>query len=161
MSRGVIYTATFKDFLNGLFLVDVPTGYTRVQFNQFTAGARPYDLVVGGGGGANPDWGWLKMGEQNVAEYSSPGSTLIVRQNAPYDMTYSSNPGGSLIMKVWCDGIDAQNNIIAAGKIGDTITLGMNGTPYKITNRNLKIYLTNEIDQLVNNLGVILQFTFL
>lgn len=147
MSRGVIYTATFRNFLNGVFEVDVPQGYTRIQFNQFTAGSRHAET-------------WIT--ELNTPTIlSNTGGSLSVTQTVPLDKVWTEVPSKSAILKAWCEGLDAQSPVVAAGKVGETIYLGMNGNPYKITNRSLRMYITNEVDTLVNNLGIILQYTFL
>lgn len=147
MSRGVIYTATFRDFLNGVFEIDVPQGYTRIQFNQFTAGAKEPGA-------------WIT--ELNTPTIlSATGGSLSVTQTVPINKTWTEDPLQSVILKAWCEGIDAQSPVVAAGRLGETIYLGMNGNPYKITNRSLRMYITNEVDTLVNNLGIILQYTFL
>lgn len=147
MSRGVIYTATFRNFLTGVFEVDVPQGYTRIQFNQFTAGSRK--------AGA-----WIT--ELNTPTIlSNTGGSLSVTQTIPLDKVWTEDPSESAILKAWCEGLDTQSPVVAAGRVGETIYLGMNGNPYKITNRSLRMYITNEVDTLVNNLGIILQYTFL
>ena len=154
MSRGVIYTATYRDFLEGVLLIDVPQGYNRIQFNQFTAGGvKEINGQI---------WGWLYKDEQaNLQALTNSNMKLYATQRAPIDKTYAPAPEMSLILKVFCEGIDSQSPIVAATTVGDTVYLGMNGNPYKITNRTLKIYITNETDQLVNNFGIILQYTFI
>lgn len=147
MSRGVIYTATFRDFLNGVFEVDVPQGYTRIQFNQFTAGSK------------NPT-SWITALDTPTI-LSNTGGSISVTQTKPLNKMWTERPQNSVILKAWCEGIDAQSPVIAAGRVEETIYLGMNGNPYKITNRSLRMYITNEVDTLVNNLGIILQYTFL
>lgn len=147
MSRGVIYTATFRDFLNGVFEVDVPQGYTRIQFNQFTAGLNlPRCWIV-------------ELNKPTVL--TATGGSVSVTQTVPIDKTWTKVPDASAILKAWCEGIDAQSPVVAAAKVSDTVYLGMNGNPYKITNRSLRMYITNEMDTLVNNVGIILQYTFL
>ena len=147
MSRGVIYTATFRDFLGGVFEVDVPQGYTRIQFNQFTAGSR------------KPTSWITELDTPTIL--SDTGGSISVTQTKPLNKVWTELPQNSVILKAWCDGIDTQSPVIAAGRVGETIYLGMNGNPYKITNRSLRMYITNEVDTLVNNLGIILQYTFL
>ena len=155
MSRGVINTLTYKDFLGGFATLDVPVGYNRVQFNQFTAGAVDNFGVIGGN-----ERLWLNLDEtKNVRE--PYGKVLTVKQECPYEMNFARNPEMSVVLKVFCDGIDAQGKIVAACATGTTIQLGMNGNPYKITDRTLKIYITNEVDLIVNNVGIILQLTFI
>lgn len=147
MSRGVIYTATFRDLLNGVFEVDVPQGYTRIQFNQFTAGSR------------KPTSWITELDTPTIL--SDTGGSISVTQTKPLNKVWTESPQNSVILKAWCEGIDTQSPVIAAGRVGETIYLGMNGNPYKITNRSLRMYVTNEVDTLVNNLGIILQYTFL
>ena len=147
MSRGVIYTATFRDFLSGVFEVDVPQGYTRIQFNQFTAGSeKPTSWIT-------------KLDTPTIL--TNTGGPISVTQTSPLNKVWTERPQNSVILKAWCEGLDAQSPVIAAGRVGETIYLGMNGNPYKITNRSLRVYITNEVDTLVNNLGIILQYTFL
>lgn len=149
MSRGVIYTATYKEFLGGFYEVEVPQGYNRIQFNQFTAGVPIVNK-------------WLAPGEsQNIWADTMPNRTFTVTQEKPIQYTAAEQPAGSVLMKVYCEGIDAQNNIVAAARVGDTLPLGMNGNPYKVTGRSIKIYIVNEGDLIVNNVGIVLQFTFL
>lgn len=147
MSRGVIYTATFLDFINGLHVVEVPQGYNRVQINQFTAGV------------SSPN-AWLKKMDKpdNV---SHTGGSLTVMQTFPMGRAYAAKPEYSSILKAFCEGIDTQSNVVAATKVGETVYLGMNGNPYKITNRTLRFYITNETNELVNNTAIILQYTFI
>lgn len=145
MSRGVIYTATFQDFLNGVYEVDVPQGYNRVQINQFTAG------TFG-------NRAWIEEGENNV---DFTGGVFNVNQTFPVGRRVAKTPANSLLLKLFCAGIDTQSNLIAAAVVGDTVNLGMNGNPYKITNRTIRFYITNEVDALVNNLGIVLQYTFI
>ena len=147
MSRGVIYTATFRDLLNGIFEVDVPQGYTRIQFNQFTAGSE------------NPT-SWITTLDKPI-RLTQTGGSISVTQTKPLNKVWTALPQNSVILKAWCEGIDAQSPVVAAGRVGETIYLGMNGNPYKITSRSLRMYITNEVDTLVNNLGIILQYTFL
>ena len=147
MSRGVNYTATFLDFINGLHVVEVLQGYNRVQINQFTAGT-PYP-------GA-----WLKKMDE-PKQVSNTGGSLKVMQTFPMGRTYATQPEYSLILKAFCEGIDTQSNVVAATAVGETVYLGMNGNPYKITNRTLKFYITNETNELVNNTAIILQYTFI
>lgn len=147
MSRGVIYTATFLDFINGLHVVEVPQGYNRVQINQFTAGS------------PNPD-AWLKKTDE-PKNVSHTGGSLKVTQNFPIGRPYAARPEYSYILKAFCEGIDTQSNVMAATTVGETVYLGMNGNPYKITNRTLKFYITNETNELVNNTAIILQYTFI
>ena len=147
MSRGVIYVATFRDFLNGVFEVDVPQGYTRIQFNQFTAGLN------------EPDCWIKKLNEPTVL--TATGGSVSVTQTVPLNKTWTEQPDKSAILKAWCEGIDTQSPVVAATRVGETVYLGMNGNPYKITNRSLRMYVTNEMDTLVNNVGIILQYTFL
>ena len=147
MSRGVIYVATFRDFLNGVFEIDVPQGYTRIQFNQFTAGL-------------NESHCWIKkLNEPTVL--TATGGSVSVTQTVPLNKTWTEKPDRSSILKAWCEGIDTQSPVVAATRVGETVYLGMNGNPYKITNRSLRMYITNEMDTLVNNVGIILQYTFL
>lgn len=145
MSRGVIYTATFQDFLNGVYEVDVPQGYNRVQINQFTAGS-------------SRDMTWVKKGEDNV---DFTGGVFMINQTYPMGRNVAKNPENSVLLKLFCTGIDTQSNLVAAALVGETVNLGMNGNPYKITNRTIRFYITNEVDALVNNLGVVLQYTFI
>lgn len=147
MSRGVIYTATFLDFINGVHVVEVPQGYTRVQINQFTAGCEHMET-------------WLKEG-QGPYNADSTGGSLIVEQTFPVGKKVAKDPFQSNLLKVYCEGIDTQSNVVAATRVGDTVYLGMNGNPYKTTNRNLRFYVTNEADALVNNTCIILQYTFI
>lgn len=146
MSRGVIYTATFLDFINGAHVVEVPQGYTRVQINQFTAGSPRTDS-------------WLKQGKNTNVDQT--GGSLLVEQTFPIGKKVALSPSMSALLKVWCEGIDTQSNVVAAARVGDTVYLGMNGNPYKTTSRNLRFYITNEVDALVNNTCVILQYTFI
>ena len=162
MSRGVIYTATYRSFLNGELVIDVPNGYNRIQFNQFTAGA--VKEIVDPEDGTVTYWGWLYEGENDFnAQRLTAGATapLFITQRCPITRTYSPTPHNSLILKVFCEGIDTQSTVVMAGAVGDTVTLGMNGNPYKITNRTIRIYITDENDLLVNNMGVVLQYTFI
>lgn len=145
MSRGVIYTATFTDFLKGFHVVEVPQGYNRVQINQFTAGS------VGA-------WIMSGPGQQNV---DSTGGTMYIVQEAPIGKRAASVPSESKLLKVFCEGIDTQSNVVAAVSVGETAYLGMNGNPYKVTNRVLRFYITNEFDALVFNTGIVLQYTFI
>ena len=147
MSRGVIYTATFLDFINGEHVVDVPQGYNRVQINQFTAGTNYADS-------------WLKKMDQ-PRNISRTGGSLYVQQKFPISRTHAISPANSYILKAFCEGIDTQSNVVAAATVGETVYLGMNGNPYKITNRTLKFYITNEANELVNNTAIILQYTFI
>lgn len=150
MSRGVIYTATFLDFINGLHVVEVPQGYNRVQINQFTAGAYLPET-------------WLRLYDDKPKSVNidKTGGSLFVEQRFPIGKKYAKNPENSRLLKVYCEGIDTQSNVVAATTVGDTVYLGMNGNPYKITNRSLKFYITNEVDALVNNTCVVLQYTFI
>lgn len=145
MSRGVIYTATFTDFLKGFHVVEVPQGYNRIQINQFTAGS------------VNA---WIEAQEeqQNV---DRTGGTMYVVQEAPLGKRVATQPRNSKLLKVFCEGIDTQSNVVAAVSVGETAYLGMNGNPYKVTNRVLRFYITNEFDALVFNTGVVLQYTFI
>lgn len=145
MSRGVIYTATFTDFLKGFHVVEVPQGYNRVQINQFTAGS------------VNA-WIEAQPGQQNV---DRTGGTMYVVQEAPLGKRVATIPSESKLLKVFCEGIDTQSNVVAAVSVGETAYLGMNGNPYKVTNRVLRFYITNEYDALVFNTGVVLQYTFI
>lgn len=145
MSRGVIYTATFTDFLKGFHVVEVPQGYNRVQINQFTAGS------------VNA-WIEAQTGQQNV---DRTGGTMYVVQETPLGKRVATRPGNSKLLKVFCEGIDTQSNVVAAVSVGETAYLGMNGNPYKVTNRVLRFYITNEYDALVFNTGVVLQYTFI
>lgn len=147
MSRGVIYTATFLDFINGEHVVDVPQGYNRVQINQFTAGTFGNDA-------------WLEKMDQ-PENVSHTGGSLYVQQKFPISRTHATAPANSYILKAFCEGIDTQSNVVAAAAVGETVYLGMNGNPYKITNRTLKFYITNEANELVNNTAIILQYTFI
>lgn len=147
MSRGVIYTATFLDFINGVHVVEVPQGYTRVQINQFTAGAWNAET-----------WLFPKRGPYNV---DFTGGSLIVEQTFPVGKKFAIEPVKSHLLKVYCEGIDTQSNVVAATRVGSTVYLGMNGNPYKTTSRNLRFYITNEVDALVNNTCIILQYTFI
>lgn len=150
MSRGVIYTATFLDFINGLHVVEVPQGYNRVQINQFTAGSS--DVLT-----------WITVPDtgSRPADVDNTGGSLFVEQRFPIGKKYAKMPENSRLLKVYCEGIDTQSNVVAATTVGDTVYLGMNGNPYKITNRSLKFYITNEVDALVNNTCVVLQYTFI
>lgn len=150
MSRGVIYTATFLDFLNGLHAVEVPQGYNRVQINQFTAGSTNITTWI-----SVPDTGTIPINVDNT------GGSLIIEQSFPIGKKHAKYPENSTLLKVYCEGIDTQSNVVAATTVGDTVYLGMNGNPYKITNRSLKFYITNEVDALVNNTCVVLQYTFI
>lgn len=147
MSRGVIYTATFLDFINGEHVVDVPQGYNRVQINQFTAGTADEDA-------------WLKK-MNKPDNVSHTGGSFYVQQKFPISRTHATEPAKSYILKAFCEGIDTQSNVVAAATVGETVYLGMNGNPYKITNRTLKFYITNEANELVNNTAIILQYTFI
>lgn len=147
MSRGVIYTATFLDFISGVHVVEVPQGYTRVQINQFTAGCeRPETWLLAGKGPRNVDL---------------TGGSLIIEQTFPLGKKVAREASHSSLLKVYCEGIDTQSNVVAATRVGDTVYLGMNGNPYKTTSRNLRFYVTNEVDALVNNTCVVLQYTFI
>lgn len=159
MSRGVIYTATYKDFLNGVLTVELPVGYNRIQFNQFTAGGTTYVYMEELS--KNQLHGWIPLAPEGVDVNYGLGDPFVITQTAPLGKTYSKTPNSSIILKVYCEGIDAQSPIVAAARVGDTVYLGMNGNPYKVTNKTLRIYIVNELDMLVNNLGIILQFTFL
>lgn len=147
MSRGVIYTATFLDFVNGEHVVDVPQGYNRVQINQFTSGTFN-------------DAGWITKFNEPI-NVSRTGSTFLITQRFPINKPHATDPAKSVILKVFCEGIDTQSNVVAAAIVGETVYLGMNGNPYKITNRTLKFYITNEVNELVNNTAIILQYTFI
>lgn len=145
MSRGVIYTATFTDFLKGFHVVEVPQGYNRVQINQFTAGS--VDA-----------WISVSSEQQNV---DKTGGSMFVVQEAPMGKRVASTSSKSKLLKVFCEGIDTQSNVVAAVSVGETAYLGMNGNPYKVTNRVLRFYITNEFDALVFNTGIVLQYTFI
>ena len=84
-----------------------------------------------------------------------------MEQRFPIGKKYAKDPEYSRLLKVYCEGIDTQSNVVAATTVGDTVYLGMNGNPYKITNRSLKFYITNEVDALVNNTCIVLQYTFI
>ena len=145
MSRGVIYTATFTDFLKGFHAVEVPQGYNRVQINQFTAGSVDR-------------WITVRSDQQDV---DRTGGSMYIVQEAPLGKSVASFANRSKLLKVFCEGIDAQSNVVAAVSVGETAYLGMNGNPYKVTNRVLRFYITNEFDALVFNTGIVLQYTFI
>ncbi|EFO61791.1 Hypothetical protein GLP15_2180 [Giardia lamblia P15] len=151
MSRGVIFTADFRAFLNGVLEVDVPQGYNRIQINQ---------LMVGGNELFGRYGVWLEENkEKNVAVHT--GGSLIVTQRSPVNKTYSKRPEKSCIAKIYCEGVDSQSNLLIATPIGSSVYLGMNGNPYKITNRTIRFYLTNEVDEIINHTGLIFQYTFI
>ena len=151
MSRGVIFTADFRAFLNGVLEVDVPQGYNRIQINQ---------LMVGGNDVLGSYGVWLKENiETNVA--APTGGSLIVTQKSPINKPYSKRPERSCIAKIYCEGVDSQSNLLIATPIGSSVYLGMNGNPYKITNRTVRFYLTNEVDEIINHTGLIFQYTFI
>lgn len=152
MSRGIVHTLTFKDFLNGSFKIDVPAGCKRIQFNQFTAGVRD-------------NQSWLNVyqdgGSKNVWENLMDKEEFIVFQRVPYTMTYAKHPEMSLLLKVIVRGIKSQSSVILAAPVGETLNLGMNGNPFETSDKVVEIFIFNEGDLIVNNLAIVLQFTFL
>lgn len=85
----------------------------------------------------------------------------VYRSRGPVGKKGATDPAGSKLLKVFCEGIDTQSNVVAAVSVGETAYLGMNGNPYKVTNRVLRFYITNEFDALVFNTGIVLQYTFI
>lgn len=149
MSRGIIHTASYKQFLNGSFKIDVPTGCKRIQFNQFTAGVKDARA-------------WLTPGETtNVWAELMDREVFYVEQKAPFTLIHAKHPEESLLLKVHVLGIKSQTPVVLAAPVGETLNLGMNGNPYETSDKVVEFIIYNEADLMVNNLGIVLQFTFL
>lgn len=164
MSRGVIHTATYKDFLGGSFKIAVPEGYKRIQFNMLVAGTEP-SMNLGDDGSTTKDknFPWLVPGiKQDVRQLTALGLPFWVEQKKPFTGgEFAPAPERSLLIKLLVKGINSQTPLVMAAPVGQVLNLGMSGNPYETTAREVEMFLLNEGDLLVNNVGIVLQFTFL